>query len=78
VVLSAFVPTIISQQLFQPRTVDVEEEEALGAEDVSVIHHSQPPPRSPRLAVPSQPSPDGENRRAANPPGGGTYPGTGP
>jgi Kef-type K+ transport system membrane component KefB len=33
VVLSAFVPTIIAQQLFQPRVVDTEEEEALGAED---------------------------------------------
>jgi Kef-type K+ transport system membrane component KefB len=39
VILSAFVPTIIAQQLFQPKTVDVEEEEALGAEDVSIVHH---------------------------------------
>ena len=39
VILSAFIPTIIAQQLFQPRVVDEEEEEALGAEDVSVIHH---------------------------------------
>ena len=39
VILSAFVPTIIAQQLFQPKTVDVEEEEALGAEDVSIAHH---------------------------------------
>ena len=38
VVLSAFVPTIIAQQLFQPKIVDADEEEALGAEDVSVIH----------------------------------------
>jgi Kef-type K+ transport system membrane component KefB len=39
VILSAFVPTIIAQQLFQPKAVDTEEEEALGAEDASVIHH---------------------------------------
>jgi Kef-type K+ transport system membrane component KefB len=41
VILSAFVPTVIAQRLFRPvLTADVEEEEeALGAEDVSVIHH---------------------------------------
>ena len=39
VILSAFVPTLIAQQLFQPTVLDEEEEEALGAEDVSVIHH---------------------------------------
>lgn len=40
VILSAFVPTIIAQQFFQPRVdLDVEEEEALGAEDISVMHH---------------------------------------
>lgn len=46
VILSAFVPTIIAQQLFQPKVVDTEEEEALGAEDVSVIHrhrHAESP-----------------------------------
>lgn len=37
VILSAFVPTLVAQQLFQPRTVDLEEEEALGAEDASTI-----------------------------------------
>ncbi|MGH2555703.1 MAG: cation:proton antiporter [Actinomycetota bacterium] len=37
VILSAFVPTLIAQQLFQPKLVDEEEEEALGAEDVSTI-----------------------------------------
>jgi len=42
VILSAFVPTIIAQQLFQPKVVDADEEEALGAEDVSVIHHPSP------------------------------------
>ena len=39
VLLSAFVPTLIAQLLFQPAVVDMVEEEALGAEDVSVIHH---------------------------------------
>jgi Kef-type K+ transport system membrane component KefB len=39
VILSAFVPTIIAQQLFQPTVVDAQEEEALGAEDLSIIHH---------------------------------------
>jgi Kef-type K+ transport system membrane component KefB len=38
VILSAFVPTLIAQQLFQPDIVDSEEEEALGAEDLSMIH----------------------------------------
>lgn len=37
VILSAFVPTLIAQQLFQPLVVDREEEEALGAEDLSTI-----------------------------------------
>jgi Kef-type K+ transport system membrane component KefB len=37
VILSAFVPTLAAQQLFQPKTVDVEEEEALGAEDAATI-----------------------------------------
>ena len=35
VILSAFVPTLVAQQLFQPTVVDEEEEEALGAEDVA-------------------------------------------
>jgi Kef-type K+ transport system membrane component KefB len=39
VILSAFVPTVIAQQCFQPKVVDTEEEDALGAEDLSVIHH---------------------------------------
>ncbi|HMK96892.1 MAG TPA: cation:proton antiporter [Acidimicrobiales bacterium] len=42
VILSAFMPTIIAQQLFQPKAPDTEEEEALGAEDVSVIHRPHP------------------------------------
>jgi Kef-type K+ transport system membrane component KefB len=39
VILSAFVPTLIAQQLFRPTMVDAEEEEALGEEDLSIIHH---------------------------------------
>jgi Kef-type K+ transport system membrane component KefB len=39
VILSAFVPTLIAQQFFRPKIVDVEEEEALGAEDISLFHH---------------------------------------
>ena len=38
VILSAFVPTLIAQQLFQPKVLDAEEEEALGSEDLSIIH----------------------------------------
>jgi Kef-type K+ transport system membrane component KefB len=41
VILSAFVPTLIAQQLFRPEIVDIEEEEALGEEDWSVIHRRQ-------------------------------------
>ncbi len=43
VILSAFVPTLIAQQLFQPDIVDSEEEEALGAEDLSMIHRHYNP-----------------------------------
>ena len=39
VLLSAFVPTLIAQLFVKPTVVDVDAEEALGAEDVSVIHH---------------------------------------
>lgn len=40
VILSAFVPTVIAQKFLQPTvSLDLEEEEALGAEDVSVIRH---------------------------------------
>ena len=38
VILSAFVPTLIAQLFFRPVVVDVEAEEALGAEDISVVH----------------------------------------
>jgi Kef-type K+ transport system membrane component KefB len=48
VLLSAFVPTLIAQQLFQPKVVDETEEEALGAEDISVVH------RRPGLAGPGR------------------------
>jgi Kef-type K+ transport system membrane component KefB len=37
VLLSAFVPTLIAQQLFSPRVLDEEEEEALGAEDSGTV-----------------------------------------
>jgi Kef-type K+ transport system membrane component KefB len=37
VILSALVPTLIAQQLFQPVLADEEEEEALGAEDASTF-----------------------------------------
>jgi len=43
VILSAFVPTLIAQQLFQPRVLDTEEEEALGEEDLSIIHQRRGP-----------------------------------
>src|SRR6266567_660500 len=42
VILSAFVPTLIAQQLFQPKVLDTEEEEALGSEDLSIIHRREP------------------------------------
>ena len=38
VILSAIAPTLIAQRLFQPRLIDREEEEALGAEDASIVH----------------------------------------
>jgi Kef-type K+ transport system membrane component KefB len=38
VILSAFLPTLIAQRLFQPAIIDVEEEDALGAEDAGVVH----------------------------------------
>ena len=58
VILSAFVPTLIAQQLFQPTVVDTEEEEALGEEDLSIIHHRHSlPPGEPRTQS-AAPSPD--------------------
>jgi len=41
VILSAFVPTLIAQQLFQPKVLDTEEEEALGSQDLSIIHRRE-------------------------------------
>jgi Kef-type K+ transport system membrane component KefB len=38
VILSAIVPTLVAQRLFQPHLIDAEEEEALGAEDASIVH----------------------------------------
>jgi Kef-type K+ transport system membrane component KefB len=37
VILSAFVPTLVAQRLFQPMLVDEDEEDALGAEDASTL-----------------------------------------
>jgi Kef-type K+ transport system membrane component KefB len=37
VILSAFVPTLVAQKFFHPVVIDEEEEEALGAEDATVI-----------------------------------------
>jgi Kef-type K+ transport system membrane component KefB len=42
VILSAFVPTLVAQQLFRPAMADAEQEEALGEEDVSIIHRRSP------------------------------------
>lgn len=40
VLLSALVPTLIAQQLFQPKiAIPVEKEEALAEEDISILHH---------------------------------------
>jgi Kef-type K+ transport system membrane component KefB len=57
VILSAFVPTLIAQQLFAPELVDEDEEEALGAEDISVIHHLHH----------GAPLPDGTTQRVTEP-----------
>jgi Kef-type K+ transport system membrane component KefB len=47
VILSAFVPTLVAQRLFQPSVVDLEEEEALGAEDAGMLHRRRVRPLSP-------------------------------
>src|ERR1700681_4335123 len=39
VILSALVPTVIAQLFFKPVVVDVDEADALGAEDVSLTRH---------------------------------------
>jgi hypothetical protein len=56
VILSAFVPTLIAQQLFRPAILDSEEEEALGEEDLSIIHQRRP--------VSAEAAGDGEQVRA--------------
>jgi Kef-type K+ transport system membrane component KefB len=38
VILSAVIPTLVAQRLFKPQSVEVEEEEALGAEDAAIVH----------------------------------------
>jgi Kef-type K+ transport system membrane component KefB len=38
VILSALVPTVIAQRLFHPKVVNTDQEEALGEEDLSIIH----------------------------------------
>ncbi len=53
VILSAFVPTLIAQQLFQPKVLDTEEEEALGEEDLSIIHHRHGPVERPSSSGPA-------------------------
>jgi Kef-type K+ transport system membrane component KefB len=58
VILSAFVPTLIAQQLFRPTVLDTEEEEALGEEDLSIIHHRRSQPHEGSPTRPAVPSPD--------------------
>jgi Kef-type K+ transport system membrane component KefB len=58
VILSAFVPTLIAQQLFRPTVLDTEEEEALGEEDLSVIHHPRSQPHAGSPTPPAVPSRD--------------------
>jgi len=41
VILSAVIPTLVAQRLFQPGQVDAEAEEALGAEDASIVHRPE-------------------------------------
>ncbi|HLN17649.1 MAG TPA: cation:proton antiporter [Acidimicrobiales bacterium] len=62
VILSAIVPTLIAQQLFRPRVADLEEEEALGAEDAVLLR----PAKGPAVATAGGSLPDptggGEDR----------------
>ena len=72
-VLSAFVPTIIAQQFFRPKVVDIDEEEALGAEDISFVHRRPADARStlllPRRRTRREPSTRqcGQRQQAAVP-----------
>jgi Kef-type K+ transport system membrane component KefB len=54
VILSAFIPTLIAQKLFQPTLLDVEEEEALGSEDMSVVHRKSQGAKRPTTGHASQ------------------------
>src|SRR6478672_4553608 len=58
VILSAFVPTLIAQQLFRPVLLDTEEEEALGEEDLSIVHHRPATPPGGSRTRSAAPSPD--------------------
>jgi hypothetical protein len=53
VILSAFVPTLIAQQIFRPAILDREESEALGEEDLSIIHSKQAPGRALAARLPA-------------------------
>jgi len=67
VILSAFVPTIIAQLFFKPIIVDVEETDALGAEDVSVMHRRSSG-RSPIGTASAASRPGPEDSHAPMPP----------
>ena len=53
VILSAFVPTLIAQRLFQPdlEGLDDEVEEAAGEEDLATLHRPHHRPAAPRTSV---------------------------
>jgi Kef-type K+ transport system membrane component KefB len=72
VILSAFVPTLIAQQLFQPTIVDSGEEEALGEEDLSIIHRASSQPGASALTKPPASGQPGATAPAAPPAGGHT------
>jgi Kef-type K+ transport system membrane component KefB len=44
VIFSAVLPTVVAQRLFHPRLIDVDEEDALGAEDASIVHRGSRQP----------------------------------
>ena len=55
VILSAFVPTLIAQQLFHPTVIDPEEEEALAGKISSILHPGRRPPSGRPTDLPSTP-----------------------